>query len=52
MSKDQEAKEITDVLYREYGSDSGYLLGIEPRYRDSVQVIVKFVVEFMGRKNK
>ncbi len=52
MIKEQEVKEITDVSYKEYGSDSGYLLGIEPRYRDSVQVIVKFVLEFMGEKNE
>ncbi len=40
----REVKEITDTLYKEYGSDSGYLLGIEPKYRESVEVIVKFVL--------
>ena len=46
----KEAKEITDMLYEEYGSDSGYLLGIEPKYRKSVQVIVRFTLDDEERK--
>lgn len=39
-------EEIVNELYRAYGTDSGYLLGLEPKYRDTVQVIVKFTLEY------
>lgn len=43
------AERITNELYKAYASDSGYLLGLEPKYRDTVQVIVKFTLD---RKEK
>ncbi len=39
------AERITNELYKAYGSDAGYLLGLEPKYRDTVQVIVKFTLD-------
>ncbi len=41
-----EAERITNELYKAYGSDTGYLLGLEPKYRDTVQVIVKFTLDY------
>lgn len=46
MSNEQEVKKITDELYEAYGSDTGHLLGLEPKYRDTVQVIVKFALDY------
>ncbi len=51
MSNEQEVKKITDELYRVYGSDTGYLLGLEPKYRDTVRVIVKFTLDYDKGEN-
>ena len=47
MSNEQEVKKITDELYKTYGSDTGHLLGLEPKYRDIVEKIVKFTLEYI-----
>lgn len=53
MADKQKAQEITGALYGAYGSDTGYLLGLEPKYRDTVQIIVKFVLEYnKGGRNE
>ena len=44
MTKEERAREITNGLYEAYGSDSGYLFSIEPKYRDSVQAIVEYTL--------
>jgi len=45
MNNKQKVERITNELYEAYGSDTGYLLGLEPKYRDIVRVIVKFTLE-------
>jgi len=45
MGVKREVERITDELYKAYGSDTGHLLGLEPKYRDTVQVIVKFALD-------
>ena len=40
------AERITNELYKAYGSDTGYLLGLELKYRETVQVIVKFTLDY------
>ncbi len=45
MTEEKEVKEIVNELYKAYGGDTGYFLGLEPKYRDTVQVIVKFALE-------
>lgn len=39
-------EEVVNELYEAYGTDSGYLLGLEPKYRDTVRVIVKFTLDY------
>jgi len=46
MNNKQEVERITNELYKAYGSDTGYLLGLEPKYRDTVRAIVKFTLEY------
>ena len=38
-------EEVVNELYKAYGSDTGHLLGLEPKYRDTVQVIVRFTLK-------
>jgi len=45
MDDKREAERITNELYEAYGSDTGHLLGLEPKYRDIVQVIVRFTLD-------
>ena len=45
MAEEKKVKEIVRELYKAYVSDTGHLLGLEPKYRDTVQVIVKFALE-------
>lgn len=40
----QTAKEITDKIYKLYGSDSGYLFGIKPEYKSVVESIVSLTI--------
>jgi len=47
----KEVERITNLLYGTYGSDSGHLLGLEPKYRDTVQVIIKFTLDRVTREN-
>ena len=46
MSNEQEVKKITNELYKTYGSDTGHLLGLEPKYQETVERIVKFTLDY------
>lgn len=46
MTRKQKIQKITDELYRTYGTDSGHLLGLEPKYRDTVQAIIRFTLDY------
>ena len=50
MSK--EVDRITNELYKAYGSDTGHLLGLEPKYRDIVERIVKFTLDYVKGENR
>jgi hypothetical protein len=53
MSDSKErAKRITDLIYHAYGSGTGYLFGIEPRWRSSVEAIVKITIEQIERQEE
>jgi hypothetical protein len=41
----QKAKDYTWILYKAYGTDSGYLFGITPDKRDSVEAIVQVIID-------
>lgn len=41
------AEEITDFLYDVFASDSGYLFGISPEWRPSVEIIVGLTVQHL-----
>ena len=45
------AKEISDRIYRLYGSDSGYLLGIPPELKTAVEAIVKLTVNMVEEED-
>ena len=52
MTEEKEVKEIVNELYKAYGGDTGYFLGLEPKYRDIVQIIVKFTLNYdKGKDN-
>ena len=52
MTEEKEVKEIVNELYKAYGGDTGYFLGLEPKYRDIVQIIVKFTLDYdKGKDN-
>jgi len=42
------AKEVTGIIYRAYGSDTGYLFGIEPQHRREVEIIVRIALDEVG----
>ncbi len=46
MTPEEKVERVTNKLYRAYGSDTGYLLGLEPKYRDTVQVIIRFALNY------
>jgi len=46
------AKDITQQLYELYGSDSGYLFGIEPKHRDAVELIVKISMNIQNNNKE
>ena len=39
------AKEITDVIYTQYGTDSGCLFGISAKYKSVITTIVRLTLE-------
>ena len=45
MNNKQEVEKITNELYGAYGSDTGYLFGLEPKHRNVVQAIVEFTLD-------
>ena len=44
MAISKEAKELAEVIYKVYGSYTGYLFGIEPSKRFAVESIIQFVL--------
>ena len=45
-----EAKGLTDIIYRAYGSHTGYLFGILPNNRSAVEAIVQTTIELYEDK--
>ena len=41
---DEEAERITDLIYKAYGSGTGYLFGIPPDLRYAVEAVVLVVI--------
>ena len=41
----EEASRITDKIYKAYGTDREYLLGLHPSQRNIVEVIVYFTLK-------
>ncbi len=46
MAISKRAVKITDLIYRVYGSSSGWLFGISPDYRSAVEGIVESAIAF------
>ena len=44
-------EKTVDELYKVYGTDSGYLFGLAPKYRDSIQAIVRFTLNYNKGEN-
>lgn len=47
MADQQKIEKITARIYDMYGSHTGYLFGIEPRHRGSVESVVKVTLAIM-----
>lgn len=45
------ADRITSKIYKLYGSDTGYLFGIEPEHKAAVKSIVQLVLEMEKDKD-
>ena len=49
---EKRAREIWDLLYKAYGSGTGYLFGIEPGHKTAVLHIIEFTLEQNERIEK
>ena len=43
-------EKVVYELYKAYGSDNGHLLGLVPKQKMVVQAIVKFALDYSGKK--
>ncbi len=46
----QKAKDFTEVIYKAYGSGTGWLFGISPDKREAVEAIVDVTIEMCKDK--
>jgi hypothetical protein len=46
----KKAKDITEEIYQAYGTDSGYLFGIDPHDRAAVEAIVQVTIDMYKDK--
>jgi len=46
------AREIMEHIYITYGSEAGYLFGIPPKFKYSVQTIVEMALEMAESKDE
>ena len=46
----QKAKDFTRILYKAYGSHSGYLFGITPDKKEAVEAIVQVTIDMCKDK--
>ncbi len=51
MAISERAKQITDQIYRAYGTDSGHLFGLPPSARSAVEAIVSIVLELTKKED-
>lgn len=47
-----DAKRITNIIYKVYGTDSGCLFGIPPEKREKVEAIVQATIEIFMNDTK
>lgn len=45
MAISKKAIDLTDGIYVAYGSDSGYLFGIEPDKKEAVKAVVQVIID-------
>jgi len=50
MAISEEAKAITEHIYKAYGSFSGYLFGIPPPLRSAVEGVVQSVLDIKAEE--
>ncbi len=48
MDANAAAEKITEWIYKQYGSETGFLMGIAPRSRVSVESIVRLALQYKG----
>jgi len=46
MNIDEVTEKITDLIYKSYGSDSGYLFGIEPKHKKAIESLVNITIKW------
>jgi len=52
MSVNEEAKGITNMIYKIYGTGSGCIFGFKPEQRDSVEAIINVTVKWIRDMEK
>ncbi len=40
---------ITDAIYKKYGSETDYLFGIEPKHKESIDMVIKITLDFVEK---
>jgi len=48
----KEAEEITEKIYRAYGSGTGFLFGIESKRRKAVEAIIQCVLDIIEEEQE
>lgn len=44
------AKAVTKRIYKRYGTDSGFIMGIHPDLRSSIEAIVESTIEILYKE--
>jgi len=52
MAISENAKQITEHIYKAYGTDSGVLFGIPPEHRSVVEAIVQCVLDIVSESEE
>ena len=52
MAISEKAKEITDEIYTLYGTGTGWLFGIDAKFRGSVEAIVNVTLQFSAEEKE
>jgi len=46
MNIEKATEQITNLIYKSCGSESGYLLGIEPKHKKAIESLVNITIKW------